>query len=162
LKDIYGEKHKVKTKAPRPINYYIDVDAALPGCPVNPDELLRLLAAEFSGKSFTPVTTPVCLDCKLAGNACLFLDEGFCLGPVTTGGCGAPCPKAGLRCYGCFGPLSGSNLNALKDAAKQLSEKEVESLTALFFSETPEFQDFKIKKQLSKAGVKQGSKREDK
>jgi len=36
--------------------------------------------------------------------ACL-LDQGMiCLGPVTRGGCGAACPKAGMPCTGCLGP----------------------------------------------------------
>lgn len=159
LKDIYGGKYKVKTKNPKPVKYYIEVDAALPGCPINPAELLRLLSEIYAGKDFEPCATPVCLECKLVGSACLFLDEGFCMGPVTKGGCGAPCPKAGLRCYGCFGPLKGSNIAALKTANRSLTDKELNNLVRLFFSETPEYQEFKLKKPLGKLGVEQSSKR---
>ena len=37
-------------------------------------------------------------------NIC-FLSRGvLCLGQVTLGGCGAPCTKGGLPCWGCRGP----------------------------------------------------------
>jgi sulfhydrogenase subunit delta len=140
LKEIYGEKYKVRSKAPKPVSYYIEVDCHLPGCPVNPKELEELLSCLEAGKKFLPKTSPVCLDCKVKNNACLFLDEGFCLGPVTKGGCGAPCPSAGLKCYGCFGPLPDAKLEALKEAAPFKTEAEMDRDLRMFFSETPEYQ----------------------
>jgi sulfhydrogenase subunit delta len=145
LKDIYGAKYKESTKAPKPVSYYIDVDLHLPGCPVNPLELERLLVCLFANKKFIPAYAPVCLDCKVAGNACFFLDEGFCLGPVTKGGCGAPCPKAGLRCYGCFGPLLDANLSALKKAVPQLDEKKINQALELFMKESNEYKGYRTK-----------------
>jgi sulfhydrogenase subunit delta len=147
LKEIYGAKYKAKTKAPKPVSYYIDVDIHLPGCPVNPKELERLLACLFANKKFIPAYAPVCLDCKVAKNECLFLTDGFCLGPITKGGCGAPCPKAGLRCMGCFGPLKDANLSALGKAAPHLSGKELEQALALFMAKSDEYIGYKLKKE---------------
>jgi sulfhydrogenase subunit delta len=96
LCDIYDLNYKTTSKHPRPISYFIDVDSTIHGCPVNEEELERLLSCLFAGKKYTPKQHTVCFDCKAAGNPCLFLDEGFCLGPVTRGGCKAPCPSNGL------------------------------------------------------------------
>lgn len=145
LIDIYGTGYRSTGKAPKPVSYYVDVDLHLPGCPVSVPELERLLSCLLVGKKFIPAYAPVCLDCKVAGNACLFLDKGYCLGPVTKGGCGAPCPKAGLRCYGCFGPMDQANFTALKKAAGQLNDKEIEKSLELFMKESDAFREFKTK-----------------
>lgn len=146
LSEIYGKGYKSKTKPPKPVSYYVDVDIHLPGCPVNPTELERLLSCLFAGKKFEPAYYPVCLECKAAGNSCLFLDKGFCMGPVTKGGCGAPCPSRGLRCYGCFGPLRDARLGALEKASKDSSSKEeLENYLRLFFAHSDYYQDFKTK-----------------
>jgi sulfhydrogenase subunit delta len=145
LADIYGQKYQTKNKLPKPVSYYVNVDIHLPGCPVNPKELERLLSTLALGKKFRPITTSVCLDCKKKQNACLFLDEGFCLGPVTRGGCGAPCPSAGLRCYGCFGPMPDANLEALEAAAPHQTFAERERALRLFFKNAPEYKDYQTK-----------------
>jgi sulfhydrogenase subunit delta len=146
LKDIYGDRYKTTSKSPRPVSYYIDVDINLPGCPINPVELERLLADLFVGKKIEPVHHPVCLDCKAAGNVCLFIEEGFCLGPVTRGGCGAPCPKVGLGCYGCFGPAEGANLAALKKVTENYYGPEnLKNSLELFFRPTDEYKEYRVK-----------------
>lgn len=147
LNEVYSDKYKTTTKAPRPVPYYIKVDVSLPGCPINPKELERLLSEIFAGKKHEPVLHPVCLDCKAAGNVCLFLEEGFCLGPVTRGGCGAVCPSAGLACQGCFGPAENANLGALKNVTEHYYG--VDNLTnslELFFRPTDEYQAYRVKK----------------
>lgn len=145
IKEIYGKNFKSQTKPPKPVSYYIPVDIHLPGCPVNPAELEKLLECLSLGKDFKPQTRSVCFDCKKRGNACLFLDEGFCLGPVTKGGCDAPCPTAGLRCFGCFGPLPDANIEALKKAAEGMSDEDLERSLRLFFKHTPEYKDSRTK-----------------
>lgn len=146
LKEIYGKNYKSSSKAPKPVSYYIDVDINLPGCPVNPKELEKLLSCLFGGKDFQPARYSVCLDCKARGNVCLFIEDGFCMGPVTKGGCDAPCPAAGLRCYGCFGPVEGANLIAMKNVAgKYLDEKNLKDEIELYFKHTDEYKEFKLK-----------------
>lgn len=134
-----------KSRAPKPLSYYIDVDFNLPGCPVSQKELKRLVLSLFAGKKFASPYYPVCLECKIEQNNCLFLEEGFCLGPVSLGGCGAPCPKAGLACKGCNGPLPKANFETLRKNSN-LSDKELELALSLFFKETNEYKDFKTKK----------------
>lgn len=143
IADVYNQKYQAKGRAPKPLSYYIDVDIELPGCPVNTQELKKLLSDLLIGKKFVPAYFPVCLECKENQAECLFLEEGFCLGPVTKGGCGAICPSRGLRCYGCFGPLPGTNLRALKKAAK-IEKGQLEKKIELFFSETNEYKEYKI------------------
>lgn len=151
LTEVYGPKYKTSSNAPKPISYYVDVDIHLPGCPVNEEELERLLSCLFAGKKFTPKNYPVCLDCKAAGNPCLFLDEGFCLGPVTRGGCKAPCPSNGVRCFGCFGPIEDANLSALeKVTEKHISKNDLDNAVNLFFTNTDTYKEYK----LSKKGTK--------
>lgn len=145
LAEIYGKNYKSRTRAPKPVSHYIDVDIHLPGCPINPIELERLLTCLFKKKKFIPAYAPVCLECKAAKNSCLFLEEGFCLGPVTKGGCGASCPAAGLRCYGCFGPVPDANLGALREAAPGLSQKELSDSLALFMTHTDGYNEYRIK-----------------
>jgi coenzyme F420-reducing hydrogenase gamma subunit len=147
LSSVYDSKYKTNSKSPKPVSYYIGVDIHLAGCPINPKELERLLTCLFVGKEFKQAYAPVCLDCKAAGNPCLFLDEGFCLGPVTKGGCGAPCPQKGLRCYGCFGPMPGANLSALRTAGqKNLSDQKIENAIRLFFAQSDEYKEYKIRR----------------
>jgi sulfhydrogenase subunit delta len=144
VEEVYGRGYKTSSKPPRPVSYYVDVDIHLPGCPVSIDELERLLTNLFANKKFSNKKYPVCLECKAEGNPCLLLDEGFCLGPVTRGGCGALCPKYGLRCYGCFGPIEDANLPALKAIAiKHVTEREIEKNFRLFFAHTDAYKDYK-------------------
>ena len=141
---VYGSKYKTNSKPPKPVSYYIDVDINIPGCPVNPEELERLLACLFSGKEFANIKHSVCLECKAKGNTCLFLEDGFCMGPVTRGGCGAICPTNGLRCYGCFGPSDSANLKALKNVAgKYIDEKYLDNNIELYFKNSDEYKEYK-------------------
>lgn len=146
LKEIYSDKYKYSSKAPRPVSYYIKVDIDLPGCPINPDRLEELLSDLFAGKKPATVHHPVCLECKAAGNVCLFLEEGFCLGPVTKGGCGAACPKSGLACYGCYGPAEGANLKALKNTTESYyGQTNLKNSLELFFRTTDEYKEYSLK-----------------
>jgi len=146
LAEIYGENYKSSSRAPKPVSYYIDVDIHLPGCPVNPEELERLLSSVSANKKFNPVRHPVCLDCKISSNTCLFIEDGFCLGPVTRGGCGAPCPKAGLRCYGCFGPMEDANLEALQNVCSPyLDENYIKGQLELYFKNSDQYREFAVK-----------------
>jgi coenzyme F420-reducing hydrogenase gamma subunit len=143
LEEIYGPKYKTTTKAPRPVSYYIKVDIDLPGCPINPVELENLLSSLFVGRKFEPAKHPVCLDCKIAGNVCLFIEEGYCLGPVTKGGCGAPCPKAGLPCYGCFGPVDGANLSAMNAVTERYyGADNLKNSLELLFKQSDEYKGY--------------------
>jgi coenzyme F420-reducing hydrogenase gamma subunit len=79
ISQVYGTEYTTVNKAPRPISYYIDVDYTLPGCPINKNQLADLLACLFVEKKPTPVTYPVCLECKAKENSCLLLEGQPCL-----------------------------------------------------------------------------------
>jgi F420-non-reducing hydrogenase small subunit len=60
---------------------------------------------------------------------CLLAQGILCLGPVTRGGCEAPCVKGGMPCSGCFGPLDrvrdygGKALSAIASIVDTTDEK---------------------------------------
>lgn len=142
LEKVYGKGYKTKSKPPRPLEYYIDVDVHLPGCPVNTTELEKFLGALLVGKTPKPATYPVCLECKARENDCLLLEGKPCLGPITKGGCEAACPSRGLRCWGCFGALSGSNTKAFKAfLTAKYGKKRAEQLLETFMSQQKEFKE---------------------
>ncbi|GAB4308729.1 MAG: F420-non-reducing hydrogenase subunit G [Candidatus Bipolaricaulota bacterium] len=105
----------------------ITVDYVVPGCPPMPPLIGLLFDALLSGDLPAPGHVfahdkALCEECPRTREerrltkvvrphelipdpeVCL-LDQGMiCLGPVTRGGCGAACPKAGMPCTGCVGP----------------------------------------------------------
>lgn len=144
-----------------PVDSYMEVDLKLPGCPP-PREALAWFLLKLSGKGeglplpFVDDEMNVCSDCRLncgvSGEAGLksiladqprpgecLLEQGFiCLGPVTRGGCHAPCTTEwGSPCSGCRGPslqvmlepLHSLNIDVLRRVAKagNLTRKEIEA-----------------------------------
>jgi coenzyme F420-reducing hydrogenase gamma subunit len=82
----------------------------------------------------------VCLECKLAGNSCRLLDKKVCLGPVTSGGCGAICISGGSPCYGCFGLREEAQVDNLLETVYKFSDSaEVERYFSMFLKKTPEY-----------------------
>lgn len=91
-----------------PISEHVHVDFELWGCPIDKDQLLRILTDLMAGIQPRLPADSVCLECKKRGNVCVLVAKGMpCLGPVTRTGCGAICPSMGRDCYGCFGPSEG-------------------------------------------------------
>lgn len=109
----------------------VDVDYFVPGCP--PEESTTWLALEAllsgnlppRGTVIAPPSTAVCNECprikhekKIKAfhrtyeivpdpDICLLEQGILCCGVGTRGGCGALCPKAGMPCTGCYGPVEG-------------------------------------------------------
>jgi coenzyme F420-reducing hydrogenase gamma subunit len=140
LEEVYGKGYKTKSKPPKPLSYYINVDIHLPGCPINQNELSVFLTALVSGKTPIEARFPVCLECKARDNNCLLLDGEACLGPVTKGGCEAACPSRGLRCWGCFGALAGGNQQAMKNLFdSKYGKLKTKELLRTFYSQQTEY-----------------------
>ncbi len=92
----------------------VPVDNVIWGCPVNKHLVVEVLAAVLQNRRPNFPPAPVCLECKRNGIVCVTVARGVpCLGPGVHGGCGALCPASGRGCYGCFGPTSAGNMNAL-------------------------------------------------
>lgn len=113
---VYGDKAEwYETYPARPISAVVQVDAVIPGCPIDRQEFLEVVKALLLGKKPPIPDHPLCVECKLKENVCLFHKGGFCLGPVTRAGCGAICPTYGDGCEGCRGLISDPNRNAMSD-----------------------------------------------
>ncbi|MDF0676045.1 MAG: hypothetical protein P0120_17190 [Nitrospira sp.] len=92
-----------------PISEHVHVDFELWGCPIDKDQLLRVIIDLVADVQPRLPADSVCLECKRRGNVCVLVAKGLpCLGPVTRTGCGAICPGMGRDCYGCFGPSEGA------------------------------------------------------
>ncbi len=114
---VYGKKAArdnpaVDTIPARPIDAYIDVDYYIHGCPIPKKEFLSVLTSLLLGKKPVIANYPVCVDCKMAGNTCVFEKGISCLGPVTRAGCDAVCVTYGTHCWGCRGLIDDPNIKA--------------------------------------------------
>ena len=96
-----------------PISEHVRVDFELWGCPIDKQQLLRVLTDIITGQDPRLPAHSLCLECKRQGHVCVMVARGIpCLGPVTQTGCGAICPGMGRDCYGCFGPVEGYSSQA--------------------------------------------------
>lgn len=89
----------------------VDVDLNLPGCPIEADQFVSAVAHLLNGNLPLTDAYPVCTECRMSENNCLYLEKGeICCGPLTAAGCHARCPALGIPCIGCRGPASDANL----------------------------------------------------
>jgi len=116
LEIVYGDDARLYDTIPaRPIDAVISVDFYLHGCPINTSELLRVVKELLLGKTPEIVNYSVCVECKMAGNVCVFEQGNTCLGPVIRAGCNAICVTAGRHCWGCRGLVDEPNVDSQKD-----------------------------------------------
>jgi sulfhydrogenase subunit delta len=113
---VYGDNWDwYETYPARPISEVIEVDAFIPGCPIDRFEFLDVVKSLLLGKKPAIPDYPLCVECKLKENVCIFDRGGTCLGPITRAGCDAICPTYGDGCEGCRGVIPHPNENAMKD-----------------------------------------------
>jgi len=108
---VYGDiqmEHTAPVQS-KPIDAYIDVDFALPGCPVGKEQFLNFFTRVVGGNPPEAYPQPVCVTCKFNENECLLKKGILCLGPLTADGCGSVCINHNLPCVGCWGPVEGAN-----------------------------------------------------
>jgi len=116
LKMVYGNDAKQFDTIPaRPINAVVPVDFYIRGCPVQTGEVVKVIKALLLGRKPEIPNFPVCTECKMAGNICVYELGKTCLGPVTRAGCGAICISGGRHCWGCRGLVDEPNINSQKD-----------------------------------------------
>jgi sulfhydrogenase subunit delta len=109
---------QLNTAPTKAVDEVVKVDFKVHGCPINNKEFGYIVRCLAIGKTPTIPTYPVCVECKMKGNACRYEYNEVCLGVVTRAGCGAPCPSAGFFCFGCRGYVDNPNVNAAKDVMK--------------------------------------------
>jgi sulfhydrogenase subunit delta len=113
---VYGDKAGwYDTYDARPIEAVIPVDYAIPGCPIDRDEFLSTVKALLLGKKPPIPDYPLCVECKLKENTCLFFMGKVCMGPVTRAGCKAICPTYGQSCEACRGFISDPNDTSMRE-----------------------------------------------
>lgn len=113
---VYGDKFEwFATYAARPLDAVVKVDAFIPGCPIDRAEFIEVVKALLLGKKPPIPDYPVCVECKLKENVCVFHKGGFCVGPVTRAGCGAICPTFSDGCEGCRGAISNPNRDSMQN-----------------------------------------------
>lgn len=120
----------------RAIGDVIEVDTIIPGCPIDRYEFLKVVKALMQGRSPEPPDYPVCIECKLDENVCVYKRGQVCLGPITRAGCKAVCPAYGMSCDGCRGLIPFPKIDSLKQvmADHGLSPHEVDSKLTLFMT----------------------------
>jgi sulfhydrogenase subunit delta len=116
LQIVYGKDAKYyDTILARPIHAVIPVDYYVRGCPPTTAEFLKIAKALLLGKKAEIPNYPVCVECKMAGNVCVFERGMTCLGPVVRAGCSAICVTSGRHCWGCRGLIDEPNIDSEKD-----------------------------------------------
>lgn len=117
-KCVYGDDSHMPhldTYPTKGVNEVVNVDLNIPGCPINRDEFLRIVKELSLGKVPRLPNHPVCVECKLKENICLFDKGVICLGPLARAGCGAICPSNGSPCDACRGTVDNPNKNAMHE-----------------------------------------------
>ena len=139
MKKVYPDNpflYETNEKA-LPISGAIKVDAFVPGCPVNVKEFVRVVKNLVLGKAPGLPTYPVCVECKLNENVCVYELGKTCLGPVVRAGCNAVCTSSGGVCIGCRGLIPNPNINSQKDIMEKygLDMKRIIDSVNMFMTE---------------------------
>jgi len=115
-KFVYGDKaYQYETYLARPLKAVVPVDFEIPGCPINRKEFAMVVKALLLGKKPEIPNYPVCVECKMAGNICVFEMGMTCMGPVTRAGCAACCVTEGSLCWGCRGLVDDPNADSQRE-----------------------------------------------
>jgi sulfhydrogenase subunit delta len=115
---VYGDDAKrphLNTARTKGVDEIVEVDYYVHGCPINPDEFAQIIRSLLLGKKPFVPDYPVCVECKERGTICRYEYNEICLGPIIRAGCGAPCPTAGFRCFGCRGFVDNPNVDAARE-----------------------------------------------
>jgi coenzyme F420-reducing hydrogenase gamma subunit len=142
-KIVYGDKadlyEVVKVCS---LGDHIKVDYMIRGCPIVKEDFERVVSDLLAGRPLKEHARPVCIECKAKQNPCLLVAKEPCAGPVSYGGCGAPCPTAGMPCDGCRGALEVPEMsNELALLGKLASKEDIVRLFRKYAVNSPFFKD---------------------
>lgn len=136
-KEVYGKNWRdYDTYPARGIDQVIKVDYKVHGCPMTKSEFVKVFKAIVMGLKPDIPNYPMCVDCKRAGNICVFEKGATCVGPITRAGCEACCITQGATCWGCRGLVDDPNIDAHKEVLEKygLSVWELKNKFRLYFS----------------------------
>lgn len=115
-KFVYGDKaFQYETYPARPLKAVVPVDLDIHGCPINRKEFTSVVKSLLMGKKPEKPNYPVCVECKMAENECVYQKGMTCMGPVIRAGCGACCVTEGSFCWGCRGLLDDPNVDSQRE-----------------------------------------------
>ena len=132
---VYGDHAEwYETYDARPLDAVIPVDYFIPGCPIDRDEFTAAVKALLLGKRPPIPDYPLCVECKLKENTCLFTMGKVCLGPVTRAGCKAICPSYGQSCEACRGFITNPNDASMREllAKHDMTIEDIISMYTMF------------------------------
>ncbi len=132
-REVYGSYPK-ETLPVHPVKDVVKVDMEIPGCPVSKAEVERIVQHIIWDIPYQTPSYPVCFECKQRYTTCVFDKGQLCLGPITHGGCDAPCPAGGLGCWGCRGPATDCNMEEFFNLADErgFDRREVDERLSFF------------------------------
>jgi sulfhydrogenase subunit delta len=116
--EVYGKNSTMShldTYPTKAVHEVVKVDYFVHGCPITRSELLKVVKALVSGTTPDIPEYPVCVECKMRGNECMYDKGQVCLGPISRAGCDAICPSNNVACEGCRGPVPNPNKNAMHE-----------------------------------------------
>jgi sulfhydrogenase subunit delta len=115
-KYVYGDSYQFfPTELTKAVHQVVKVDYFVHGCPVYIPEFVVVLKAVLQGIPYYVPDYPVCVECKLNENVCMYDRKVTCLGPVTKAGCNSWCINNGNICYGCRGMVNNPNEKGAQD-----------------------------------------------
>lgn len=117
IKEVYVNGDKLDNPEILDLKDIIQVDYAIPGCPINKAEFLKLIYSLLKGIDFRIPPRPICEECQIKGYTCVLMKESpmdsrgeMCFGPIIQGGCDAICLKSEMPCQGCRGIYKGAQV----------------------------------------------------
>lgn len=126
LRLVYGDQAEHFDTIPsRPVSAVVEADYQTYGCPVSLPEFVTVVKRILTGQRYEPPNQPVCVECKLNDQLCVFEKGLICMGPVTRCGCNAICPAFGDPCQGCRGLMDAANVGA---QVRALTRQEAHSI----------------------------------
>ncbi|MBE0536042.1 MAG: hypothetical protein IH624_10270 [Phycisphaerae bacterium] len=136
---VYGEAGQMEhleTGQTKAVDEVVKVDYKVHGCPMTGSEFAYVVRCLLMGKTPEIPDYPVCVECKMKENVCRWEYGEICIGPITRAGCGAKCPSAGFRCFGCRGYVDNPNVEAAKEVMDKygLTVDDLRSKLVLFGS----------------------------
>lgn len=111
-KDIYKYPKTIENREIMDMEDEVKVDYNIPGCPINPEEFLRITYDLINDRKPVIVQRTVCYECQRRGYECVLMKGEPCMGPITLGGCNAICLKSKMPCEACRGPYEGANFES--------------------------------------------------
>ena len=106
---------------------FVKVDYHIRGCPIDKEELERVIIQLLVDKKEPDINHSVCVECNERETECLLKKGLPCLGPLAAAGCKAICPANNTVCEACRGLIKDANIKSVMEKFKQmgLSDKEI-------------------------------------